>query len=156
MRHYIPQTRKKAETGFSAGIRAVQHDAQEWAGGAKFRVSTHISDAEKISTALMTLAGSEVPEGDDLDIYRGALLHIAVAWNISLLSSAKRQETLAHAVRSLWGLVAFAALEKRELIEKLMRKKERLFPNDRGDIVSLDARIQGGCSHISEASLGAA
>jgi hypothetical protein len=152
----MAQLRRKTEAGLSAGMRAVQRNARKWAGEANFRVSTNIPDAEKLSTALMTMLESEVPEGEELDVYRGALLHIAVAWNISLLSGAKRQEALMHAVSSLSGLDAAAALEKRELIERLMCKKEKLFPNDLRAIVSWDARIHGGCLQISAASLGAA
>lgn len=150
----MAQARRKTEAGLSAGMKAVQRNARKWAGKAKFRIDTDIPDTEKLSTALMTLLESEVPEGEELDVYRGALLHIAVAWNISLLSGAKRQEALLHAVKSLSGLDAAAALEKRELVERLMRKKEKLFANDRRAIVSWDARIQGGCLHISAASLG--
>lgn len=137
-------------------MRAVQRDARKWRGDAKFRIANDVPEAEKLSVALMTLLNSEVPEGEELDVYRGALLHIAAAWNISLLSGTKRQEALRHAVTSLCGLDAAAMLETRELIERLMRKKERLFPNDRRTIVSWDARFQGGCLHISAASFGAA
>ena len=148
--------RRRTDTRLRAGLKRVRNDAQRLMGETKIVVRTDLPQEKKISNALNVLLRSEVPEDAPLAAYKAVLGFIAVAWNISLLSGHHRAEAIQKFVASFGRLDDAARRESIAHVERLIAKKEELFPHDRRTVVSWEVRFQGSNLHISAAALSAA
>lgn len=119
----------------------------------EIRVRDNLPQTEKISHPLSQLLQSEVPQGAPLEEYKAALSFIVIAWNLSQLDANARAD-------EIWKLIVELGvaehLMQRELaknIERLIVRKESLFPDDHRTIVTWDIRFEGDYMHISAAAL---
>ena len=74
----------------------------------------------------------------------------ATAWNLSLLPEAERPVALREALRNAKVREDEAIVE---VIGTLLRRKERLFPDDHRTIMSWEVSESGGQCHVTVASL---
>lgn len=146
--------RRRANPRFEA--QSARDAVQKMAGAAEIRVRTDLPQEKKISNALHVLVNSEVPSGSSLAAYQAALSYIAVAWNISLLPADQRSDTIQKLIASVAGLDDTTRREAIGNVERLIAKKQDLFPHDRRTIVSWDVRLQGKHLHISAAAFSSA
>lgn len=106
------------------------------------RVETNLPQEQKISHALAELLKEEVPYDDaPLSEYKNALDGIVIAWNLSLLTSDDR----AHAMGNMFTEdvpEANRALALQE-IERLMQRKQALFPEDKRQVLAWSVRMEG-------------
>jgi hypothetical protein len=108
---------------------------------------------EKISHALSVLLEAEVPEGSPLAEYKAALDFIVIGWGISLLDADKRFEALQDFAATIAGTDDAIRREALGHIERLIARKQALFPHDKRTIVSWDAGFHGDSVRVSAAAL---
>lgn len=109
-------------------------------------------ETAKMSQRLIQVAQSYLNGGDNLDEYRKELSLASTAWNLSLFPPDSREE---HMMKSL-DLHALEE-EDRQLIaqhlRELVRRKERLFPEDRRLIAKVDVLDDGDSVRVLVTSL---
>jgi hypothetical protein len=99
-------------------------------------------ETDKMSQRLIQIAQPYLNGGDNLDEYRKELSLASTAWNLSLFPADSREE---HMIKSL----DLPELEEegRQLIaqhlRELVRRKERLFPEDQRMIANVDVLDEG-------------
>lgn len=107
--------------------------------GKNVMIRTNLPQAEKISNALSVMIDGEVPMDASFSEYEYVLKFIVFAWNLSILDAEKRAEEM----ERLFNQIDFPdANQVRDMIEKLIIRKEAFFPNDKRYILSCDA-VQG-------------
>lgn len=148
--------RRKSTIQFDAQTKRTGNAARKSAGATEIHVRTNLPQEEKISNALHVLVSSEVPAGLPLAVYQTAISHIAAAWNISLLPAAQQSNAVRQLVASVPGIDEAKRCGVIQNLEKLIAKKQDLFPNDRRTIVSWDARLHENRLHISAAAISTA
>jgi hypothetical protein len=104
----------------------------------------------RLSERLVDLIAPYREEGLTSQRYEMLIGAAATAWNLSLLPEAERPEALRRAFRKANVREVEAAAE---VIVKLMRRKEQLFPDDNRTIVSWEVSESGDQCHVSVASL---
>jgi len=148
-------SRRKAANR-SQGVLDEARNIIERVGGSKeIVVRRDLPQEEKISHALCELLESEVPDNSPLDEYRAALQFIVIAWNISLLDAGRRFQAL-HELAP--RIKAVDEVERREIladVERLIAKKEALFPHDKRAVVSASVRFEGNEVRVTAAALTA-
>lgn len=110
-------------------------------------------EKEKISYALGRLLQEEVPDDSPLEEYRAALSVIVAAWNLSLLNAEKRSEALKDFTTTRQGEDATIVREALGHVERLIAKKQALFPHDRRHVVSCNVRFENGEVRILAAAI---
>jgi hypothetical protein len=126
---------------------------QKVAGTQAVRIRDNVPEEEKISRALSLLLESEVPQGSPLAEYKGVLACIVVAWNISLLDADTRAGEILSFIETLGEVEGATQRHLTGQIERLITRKQVLFPEDRRTILSWDLRFQGGYVRIAAAAL---
>jgi hypothetical protein len=123
------------------------------AGAAGLEIRTDLPQQEKISNALAILLDSEVEEGSTLLEYRAALNFIVIAWNVSLMPADRRTEEIQRLFVFPPGCDDRVKREAITHIERLIAKKQDLFPHDKRFVVSWEVRFQGNNFHITAAAV---
>jgi hypothetical protein len=108
---------------------------------------------EKISNALSVLLKSEVAEGSPLAEFRTALSFIVIAWNVSLLPADERSKALNDVIAAIDGSDEAIPGEAIGHINRLIARKQKLFPHDQRFIVSWEVRRQRDTVRITAAAL---
>ena len=126
---------------------------QTAAGAREIRVRSDLPQEEKISHALSALLESEVSDGSPLEEYRAALDFIVMAWNISLMEADNRYKALQEVAAAINCSDESIRREALSHIERLMSRKQALFPDDRRHVVSWEVRFQGAQVRVSAAAL---
>ncbi len=148
--------RRKSTIQFGAQSKRARNAVRKSAGATEIHVRTNLPQEQKISNALHVLVSSEVPAGLPVAGYQTAISHIATAWNISLLPAAQQSNAVRQLVASVPGLDEAKRRDVIDNLERLIAKKQDLFPDDRRTIVSWDARLQEDHLHISAAAISTA
>lgn len=145
--------RKVVGRSRSRELSKARKAVQEIIGVASIEIRTDLPQEEKISNALAVLLDAEIGKGARLADYRMALQLIAIAWNISLLPANERLDAIEKAFRlSPAGDDAM----KREAVahvERVIAKKQELFPDDKRWIVSCEANLRRDHIHITATAL---
>jgi len=109
-------------------------------------------ETAKMSQRLIQVAQPYLNDGDNLDEYRKELSLASTAWNLSLFPPDSREE---HMMKSLDPHAIEE--EDRQLIaqhlRELVRRKERLFPEDRRLIAKVDVLDEGESVRVLVTSL---
>ncbi len=148
--------RRKSTLQFDAHAKRAEKAVRKSVGATEIHVRTNLPQEKKISNALRVLVSSEVPAGLSLAVYQTAISHIAAAWNISLLPAAQQPNAVRQLVLSVPGLDEAKRRDVIQNLERLIAKKQNLFPDDCRTIVSWDARLQEDRLHISAAAISTA
>jgi hypothetical protein len=148
--------KKKSTSKFDAQPALKKNTDKKFPGATEIYVRTNLPQEKKISNALHVLVNSELPSGSSLAAYQTAISHIAVAWNISLLPAAQQSDALQRLIASVPGLDEAKRREVTRNVERLIAKKQDLFPHDRRTILSWDVRLQENRLHISAAAISSA
>ena len=148
--------RKKSTIQFDAQSKRARDAVRKSAGATEIDVRTNLPREQKISNALHVLVSSEVPAGSSLAVYQTAISYIAAAWNISLLPAAQQSNAVRQLVASVPGLNEAKRRDVIHDLNRLIAKKQDLFPDDRRTVVSWDARLQEDHLHISAAAISTA
>lgn len=146
-------SRRKAQARTSGVLATARGVIQKMGGTKEIRARDNLPQAEKISHPLSLLLESEVPQGASLEEYKAALSFIVIAWNISLLDADTRADALRRFIDELGEVEDSMRRELTSEIERLIVRKEVLFPDDRRTIVSWDVGFQGEYVRISAAAL---
>ena len=125
-------------------LNEARNAIQVAAGTQDVVVVSNSPEDEKISYALGTMLQDEVPDNSPLKEYRGALSVIVTAWNLSLLDAAKRSEALKDFTTPRKGKDPAIVREALGHVERLIAKKQALFPHDRRYVVSFNVRFENG------------
>ena len=123
-------------------LNEARNAIQVAAGTQDVVVVSNSPEDEKISYALGTMLQDEVPDNSPLKEYRGALSVIVTAWNLSLLDAAKRSEALKDFTTPRKGVDPAIVREALGHVERLIAKKQALFPHDRRHVVSFNVRFE--------------
>jgi hypothetical protein len=108
------------------------------------RIEANLPQEQKISHALVELLKEEVPYDDaPLSEYKNALDGIVIAWNLSLLASDDRTNAVGKMFKDVTEANREIALQE---IERLMQRKQALFPEDKRQVLAWSVRMEG--SHI--------
>lgn len=148
-------SRRKAANR-SQGVLDEARNIIERVGGPKeIVVRRDLPQEEKISHALCELLESEVVTGAPLEEYQAALRFIVIAWNVSLLDAEERSEALQDLATTM--KCEGGAMEREILghVERLIVRKQVLFPHDQRTIVTSDVWLQGNTVRVSAAALAA-
>jgi hypothetical protein len=116
-------------------------------------VAADLPQEEKISHALAVLLQAEVPDGSPLADYRAALDFIVFAWNLSLLGTDERTAALRKLSMPRSGVVDATQREAVRAVERLMHRKQAMFPDDRRQIMSWQARFKGDSVRVTAGAL---
>lgn len=116
-------------------------------------VRSDLPQKGKISLALSELLQEEVADDSPLEEYRAALSVIVTAWNLSLLDVDRRSEALKDFTRVRKGENGAVVREALNHVERLIVKKEALFPDDKRYVVSGTVRFQGDQLRVTAAAL---
>lgn len=146
-------SRRKANTPRQGVLDRARDVIQSAAGAREIRVRSDLPQEEKISHALSALLESEVSLGSALEEYRAALDFIVMAWNISLMEADNRSEALEEVAAAINCSNESIRREALGHIERLMSRKQALFPDDRRHVVSWEVRFQGAQVRVSAAAL---
>ena len=103
----------------------------------------------RISEAVRQLVEPYRHEADSLDSFKALVALGALAWNFALLPEAERDQYLMDGMRKL-DVPDPKML--RNLLQDLIRRKQRLFPHDRRLIVSYEVTLIPEGYHIVVAS----
>jgi hypothetical protein len=148
--------RRKSTLQLDAQPKRNRNAIRKSAGATEIHVRTNLPQGKRISNALHVLVRSEVPAGAPLAVYQTAISHIAAAWNICSLPAAQQSNAVRELVASVPGLDEAKRRDVIKNVERLIAKKQDLFPEDRRTIVSWDVRLQENRLHISAAAMSAA
>ena len=146
-------SRRKASTR-AQGIPNSAGNLVRTAGGPEPTIVRRVLPQEgKISHALLQLLEAEVADDSPVEEFQAALHFIIIAWNISLLDADKRATAL-----QTWatGIKGVGDDKRREIladVEKLIARKEALFPDDQRYVVSGEIRLQGNKLRITASAL---
>jgi hypothetical protein len=114
------------------------------AGAKDVRVCRNLlPQEEKISHALAALLAAAVSEGSPLDEYRAALDFIVLAWNISLLDADKQADALHQLAIGSEGEEDAVQREALDQIDRLIARKQAMFPHDKRFVASAQVRFRG-------------
>jgi hypothetical protein len=109
------------------------------------RVEANLPQEQKISHALAELLKEEVPYDDaSLSEYQLALDGIVIAWNLSLLASDDRAHVMGGMFKE--GVPEASKESAFQEIERLMQRKQALFPEDNRQVLTWSVRMEG--NHI--------
>jgi hypothetical protein len=138
-------SRRKADSRSQSLFGVTKTTVQAVFAGAKdVRVGRNLlPQEEKISHALAALLAAEVPDGSPLDEYRAALDFIVLAWNISLLKADKQADALHQLAVAREGEEAALQREAVDQIERLIARKQAMFPHDKRFVAAAKVRFQG-------------
>ena len=146
-------SRRKAASR-SHGVLDEARNITERVGGPEETIArSDLPQKEKISLALSELLQEEVAEDSPLEEYRAALSVIVTAWNLSLLDADRRSEALKDFTRIRKGEDGAVVREALSHVERLIAKKEALFPDDKRYVVSGTVRFQGNDLRVRAAAL---
>ena len=134
-------------------MKRVQKTIRGMAGAAGLEVRTDLPQQEKISNALAILLDSEVGEGSTLLEYRAALNFIVIAWNVSLMPADRQAEEIPKLFAFPPGCDDRVKRDAVAQIERLIAKKQDLFPHDKRFVVSWEVRFQGDNFHVTAAAV---
>jgi hypothetical protein len=129
---------KRSASAFNEARSAIQRVL----GKKDVHIISDLPLEQKISYALSRLLQAEVPDGSPLEDYQTALSIIATAWNLSLLDSEQRSAALKMLTPTRKGLDESYVREALGHIERIIARKQALFPDDKRHIVSWNARFQ--------------
>ena len=96
---------------------------------------------------------AEVPDGSPLADYRAALDLIVFAWNLSLMGTDERTAALRMLSKPRSGVVDATQRAAVREVERLMRRKQAMFPGDRRQIMSWQVRFKGDSVRVTAAAL---
>ncbi len=114
------------------------------------QIEANLPQEQKISHALVELLKEEVPYDDaPLSEYKNALDGIVVAWNLSLLASDDRTNTAGKMLKDVTEADREIAVHE---IERLMRRKQALFPEDKRQVLAWSVLMEGGHIRIKAAA----
>ncbi|HPL30789.1 MAG TPA: hypothetical protein PLG21_22310 [Anaerolineae bacterium] len=146
-------SRRKASRTPQSLLDKARNAIQAAAGTRDVVVVSNSPEEEKISHALCMLLQEEVPDGSSLEEYRGALSVIVTAWNTSLLDAAKRSEALKNFTTPRNGEDPAIVREALGHVERLIAKKQAIFPRDRRHVVSFNVRFENGEVRVLAAAI---
>lgn len=103
----------------------------------------------RLSEALGQLIEPYSHEADSLDSFKALVALGALAWNFALLPEVERDKYLSDGMR---GLDVPDSKMLRNLMQDLIRRAQRLFPNDRRMIVHYEVTLTPAGYHLMVAS----
>lgn len=116
-------------------------------------IRSDLPQEEKISHALTTLLTLAVPEDSPLAEYKAALNFVVLSWNISLLAPDEQSEALQKFPATRIGTTDAMRRAALNHIERLIARKQMLFPHDKRTILSWDVWFEGGNIRVSAAAI---
>ena len=146
-------SRRKAANR-SHGVLDEARNIIERVGGPKeIIVRSDLPQEEKIPHALCELLESEVLDNSPLDEYRAALQFIVIAWNMSLLDAGTRFHALQELAPRIKAVDEVERCEMLADVERLIARKDALFPHDMRAVVSAAVRFEGNEVRVTAAAL---
>ncbi|MBK7952627.1 MAG: hypothetical protein IPK02_00905 [Candidatus Accumulibacter sp.] len=146
-------SRRKAGRTPQSLLDKARSAIQAVAGTKDVVVVSNSPEEEKISHALCMLLQEEVPDDSPLEEYRAALSVIVTAWNLSLLDAEKRSAALKNFTTPRKGEDPAIVPEALGHVERLIAKKQALFPRDRRHVVSFNVRFENGEVRVLAAAI---
>jgi hypothetical protein len=120
------QQKIKARRKKNAGYDILRSRAKGIFGN---NVAFRNSNQEKMSEILLDYADPLLETTDDEDNYRSALYFAIMGWNLALMPDNKRTEMLDDLVKKLEQDGGTSPSETRSMLEWLINRKRKLFPN---------------------------
>ena len=146
-------SRRRAASRSHGVLDEARNITQRVGGPEEIIVRGDLTQKEKISLALSELLQEEIPDDSPLEEYRAALSVIVTAWNLSLLDVDRRSEALKDFARVRKGENGTVVREALSHVERLIVKKEALFPDDKRYVVSGTVRFKGDQLRVTAAAL---
>ena len=143
-------SRRKAQGRSQSLLARARASVQTITGAKDIRLLKDVlPQEEKISHALAALLTTEVPEGYPLDEYRAALDFIVLAWNISLLNAGEQAHALHQLAVPREGKEDALPREALDQIERLMARKQAMFPHDQRFVLAAEIQFRGSKLHVT-------
>lgn len=110
---------------------------------------------KKLSDALLKLIQPYAHEADSYDLYYALVGFASAAWNSSLVAEPERSKLIDDLLEITLkrGAPRQAKAELRSLIEELIQRKLKLFPNDRRYVATFELEDRGDSFYLSVASV---